>query len=189
MARRVGLDHDDVLDAALAIIDGGGLDALSLTAVAAALDVQPPSLYSHVEGLAGLLDDLAVAVTAQFGETLRDSVVGRSGDEALRAFAAAYRRWATDHPGRYELSLRQVASGERRRAGRSAIDTMDAVLAGYGLTGAEATAAGRSLRAALHGFASLENADALGRGDHDGSFTFLVDLLLDGIRATAATPA
>ena len=41
--------------------------------------------------------------------------------------------------------------------------------------------AGRSLRSAMDGFTRLENADNLGRGDHDADFAFLVDLLIDGI--------
>jgi AcrR family transcriptional regulator len=187
MARRVGIDRDDVLAAALEIVDADGLDALSLSAVATALDVRTPSLYSHVDGLPGLLDALSIAATADFGEALRDSVVGVAGDEAVAAFAHAYRRWATEHPGRYALSLRPVARGDKRAVGRGAIETMDRVLSAYGLGGAEATAAGRALRAALHGFATLEAADALGRGSHDASFDYLVDLLVDGIRAGAAT--
>lgn len=44
MARRRGLDKDDVIAAALTIVDRDGLDALSLKAVADALDVQSPYL-------------------------------------------------------------------------------------------------------------------------------------------------
>jgi len=178
-----------VITAALATVDREGLDGLSLKAVADALEVQSPSLYSHVDGLNGLLDDLAIAVTAEFGETLRDSVVGVAGDDAVGAFAHAYRRWATANPGRYELSLRKVDSADKRVAGRGAIETMDRVLASFGLSGADATAAGRTLRAALHGFSTLEAADALGRGRHDASFDYLIDLFLEGIRAGARSPS
>lgn len=187
MARRRGLDQGDVTQAALEILDRDGLDALSLKAVADALDVRPPSLYSHIDGLSGLLDAITIAVTAEFGEVLRDSVVGVAGDDAVRAFAAAYRRWATAHPGRYELSLRKVAGDKKAAAGRSAIETMDRVLAGYGLSGPDATAAGRTLRAALHGFSTLEAADSLGRGRHDASFGYLVEVFLNGIRAGVPT--
>lgn len=188
MARRRGIDRDDVIEAALTIVDRDGLDALSLKAVADALDVQSPSLYSHVDGLTGLLDALTLTATAEFGETLRDSVVGVSGDDAVAAFAHAYRDWATTKPGRYELSLRKVARADKRAAGRSAIETMDRVLASFGLVGAEATAAGRTLRAALHGFSTLEAADALGRGRHDESFDYLVRHFLRGVRVGAAEP-
>ena len=183
MARRRGIDRDDVIEAGLGVVDSVGLDALSLRAVADALDVRSPSLYSHVDGLSGLLDALALAATAELGETLRDSVVGVTGDDAVAAFAHAYRNWAITKPGRYELSLRKVDSAEKLSAGRGAVETMNRVLAAYGLSSADATAAGRALRASLHGFSALEAADALGRGSHDESFTYLIKLFLQGIRA------
>jgi AcrR family transcriptional regulator len=186
MARKRGLDHDDVIAAGFTVLDRDGVDGVSLKAVADLLEVQPPSLYSHVAGLGGLLDDLAVAATADFGDTLRDSAVGIAGDDAVRAFATAYRTWALAHPGRYELTLRRVQRAERRTAGIGAVETMDAILAHYGLEAREARRVGRALRASLHGFATLQSADALGRGDHHASFDALVDLFLDGLNRRAA---
>ncbi|MEO0494329.1 MAG: WHG domain-containing protein [Actinomycetota bacterium] len=182
MARKRGLDHDDVLAAAFAILDRDGVDGVSLTAVAERLGVQPPSLYSHVAGLGGLLDDLAIAATADFGDTLRDSAVGVAGDDAVRAFAAAYRRWALTHPGCYELTLRRVERADKRTAGLGAVQTMDSILAHYGLETREARRVGRALRASLHGFVSLQAADALGRGDHQASFDAMLTLFLDGLQ-------
>jgi len=185
MARRLGITHSDVLSAALDMVDRRGLAGLRITAVADTLGVKPPSLYSHVDGLHGLLEELALEVTAEFGKVLRDSVEGKSGDRAIAAFASAYRTWANTYPGRYELTLRAAPdSAARKAAGRAALDTMDALLAGFGLNGNDAVKAGRSLRASLHGFVTLEALDNLGRGSHDESFEFLVNLLIDGIRAT-----
>lgn len=182
MARKRGLDHEAVVDAGFAILDREGADGVTLRAVADLLEVQSPSLYSHVAGLPGLLDDLALAATEAFGQALRDSAVGVAGDDAVRAFAAAYRRWATAHPARYDLTLRSVDRPERRTAGIGAVETMDTILAHYGLSSREASRVGRSLRASLHGFVTLQAADALGRGDHDASFEAVVDLFLDGLR-------
>ena len=144
MARKRGLDHDDVINAGFTVIDRDGVERVSLRAVADLLDVQPPSLYSHVAGLGGLLDDLAIAATADFGETLRASAIGIAGDDAVRAFATAYRGWARTHPGRYDLTLRTVAGSERKSAGIGAVETMDAILAHYGLTDHDARRAGRA---------------------------------------------
>lgn len=182
MARKRGLDHADVLDAGFTILDRDGAERVTLKAVADLLDVQSPSLYSHVAGLQGLLDDLAIAATAAFGEALRDSAIGIAGDDAVRAFAHAYRRWAIDHPARYGLTLRSADRPERRTAGIGAVETMDTILAHYGLESREASRVGRSLRASLHGFVTLQAADALGRGDHDASFEAVIDLFLDGLR-------
>lgn len=185
MARKRGLDHRSVLQAGFAVLDREGVDGVSLKAVADLLGIQPPSLYSHVAGLGGLLDDLAIAATADFGNTLRDSAVGIAGDDAVRAFASAYRRWALAHPGRYDVTLRRVERTDRRTAGIGAVQTMDAILAHYGLEDSEARRIGRALRASLHGFATLQSADALGRDDHDASFDALVDLFLDGLHRRA----
>ncbi len=183
MARKRGLTHSDVVGTGLAVLDADGIDAVSLAAVAVRLDVRPPSLYAHVDGLAGLRRDLAHATTVEFGEVLRDSVLGRSGPDAVRSFADAYRRWATGFPGRYEMTLLPIAADdEERRAGaRLALGAIQAVIRGFGIDDDHAVLAGRSLRSAMDGFSRLENADNMGRGDHDADFAFLVDLLIDGI--------
>ncbi|MEM9521787.1 MAG: WHG domain-containing protein [Actinomycetota bacterium] len=181
MAKKRGLEHGDVVRAGFAVLDRAGVNGVSLKAVADLLEVQPPSLYSHVAGHAGLLDDLALAARTDFGDILRTAAIGVAGDDAVRSFARAYRQWALDHPGRYELTLRSVDRPESRAAGIGAVETMDAVLAHYGLADRDARRAGRALRASLHGFVSLQSADALGRGDHDASFEALVDLFLAGL--------
>lgn len=183
MARKRGLTHGAVVDAGLALLDSGGLEVVSLAAVAGRLDVRPPSLYAHVDGLAGLKRDLAHATTVEFGEVLRDSVLGRSGPDAVRSFADAYRRWATGFPGRYEMTLLPIAADddERRAGARLALGAIQAVIRGFGVDEASAVQAGRSLRSAMDGFTRLENAANMGRGDHDADFAFLVDLLIDGI--------
>lgn len=196
MARKRGLTHRDVVDAGLAVLDdsaasGAGLDAVSLAAVAGRLDVRAPSLYAHVDGLGGLRRDLAHAATVEFGEVLRDAVLGRSGPDAVRSFAEAYRRWATGFPGRYEATLVPIdPDDEERRAGaRLALGAVQAVIRGFGIDDRRAVQAGRSLRAAMDGFTRLENADNMGRGDHDTDFAFLVDLLVDGIQQAGTADA
>ena len=55
---RTPLSRERIVDAALAIVDAGGLDALSMRAVAQALDTGPASLYAHIgdkDELLGLL--------------------------------------------------------------------------------------------------------------------------------------
>lgn len=188
MAAKRGLDLGDVLTAGLHVLDEHGVDGVSLRAVADLCGVQPPSLYSHVNGVSGLLDDLALACVDEFGATLRDSAVGVAGDDAIRSFASAYRNWANAYPGRYELTLRSVAPNARRDAGRGAMDTMGRVLAHYGLSDRDARRTGRALRAALHGFVTLEAADALGRSDRSASFDALIAVFIDALHRQQPAP-
>ena len=53
MGRKVGLNREQVVEAAAAIADRDGLGSLSLATLASKLGVRSPSLYSHVDGLAG----------------------------------------------------------------------------------------------------------------------------------------
>ncbi|WP_407445438.1 TetR/AcrR family transcriptional regulator [Rhodococcus sp. (in: high G+C Gram-positive bacteria)] len=54
--RKAGLTRDDVVEAAIAVADEGGLDALSMRRVAAALRVGAMSLYTYVPGRTELID-------------------------------------------------------------------------------------------------------------------------------------
>jgi len=56
--QRAGLSHAAVLAAARQLLAERGLEALSMRALAARLDVSPNALYSHVESKTGLVDDL-----------------------------------------------------------------------------------------------------------------------------------
>ena len=99
MATQVGLDHDAVVAAAGDLVDEAGVEALTLAALASRLGIRSQSLYAHVDGLDGLLRDLALDSVRTLGDELRSSVIGRSGREALEAIADAYWDYARAHPG------------------------------------------------------------------------------------------
>ena len=84
MATQVGLDHDAVIGAAAALVDEQGVGALTLAALAARLGIRSQSLYAHVDGLDGLLRDLALSSVRRLGDELRSSVIGRSGSRRAR---------------------------------------------------------------------------------------------------------
>lgn len=184
MASRVGLDRRAVVTAAVGIVDREGVAALSLARLATDLGIRAPSLYAHVDGLQGLRRELWLWAVNDLGELLRASVMGRSGDEALFAFATAFRDYAVRFPGRYRLTLDppdpfdDEAAAVRRRAN----EAFQAVIRSFGLDREQATHIGRALRAAIHGFVTLEADDALGDDDVDESFRQMVTLLAKGLR-------
>lgn len=51
-----------IVAAALEVLDEGGIDAVTLRAVAARLGVQAPALYHHVRGKQGLLDEMGTEI-------------------------------------------------------------------------------------------------------------------------------
>ena len=157
---RAGLDTAAVVDAAAAIANAEGLEAVTLARLAGRLGVRSPSLYKHVRGLDGVRRALALRGLAEANVRIGRATVGKARDEALFALAHAYWRFARDEPGLYAASLRAAAPGANdvAAAGEALLGTVLAVIAGYGVTGADALHATRGLRAIVHGFVSLDLA-------------------------------
>jgi AcrR family transcriptional regulator len=191
MASRVGLDRAAVVQAAIDIVDRDGFDALTMARLAASLGIRVPSLYAHVPGQTGLRRELWMWTVNDLGERLRESVMGRSGHEALAAFADAFRHYAHDWPGRYRLTLSppEPLDDEALDVGRRANAAFDAVIRSFGLTGTEAVHLGRAVRAAIHGFVGLEARYALGPDSVDESFAHLLALLSRGLTPAAVAAA
>jgi AcrR family transcriptional regulator len=191
---RAGLTSASVVDAAASIADAEGLQAVSLARVATVLGVRPPSLYEHIAGLDDLLRRLGTRGAFELAAELGHAVEGRSGMDALSALALAYRNYSRSHPGLYAAAQRSrelESDLEAVAAGRAAIGVLLAVLRGYGLDGDDAVHAIRAIRAALHGFVSLEaEAGFALELPLEESFERLVALLDRGLRggspATAA---
>jgi AcrR family transcriptional regulator len=178
---RAGLTTAIVTESAARIADDVGLQSLTLAAVAQQLGVRLPSLYKHIDGTNGLHREIAVRAKTELADVLRRAAVGRTRGEALRAVAAAYRSWAARHPGQYQATVRAAAPGDAadHEAGLAAAGVVFDVLTGYRLHGDDAVDATRALRAALHGFVTLESEGGFGLpADVDRSFDRLVSALI-----------
>ena len=131
---RTGLDTETVVAAAAALADAEGLEAVTLARLAAALDVRSPSLYVHVDGLAGpAAAARAPAPRASSPRLLGAAAAGRSGADALAAVAERLPRYAREHPGTYAAAqrTRNLADPDASEAAAAVLDTVFAVLRGY----------------------------------------------------------
>lgn len=161
MAKRRLLDRDTVVAKAGDMADAAGsVHAVTLTTLAAALDVRVPSLYNHVAGLEDLHHALALYATEELLRRLRTAATGQTGFAALLQISFAYRRFAQDHPGTYPLTLAAPKADENARAAlaQELVQLLLLVFASCGIEGEDAIHAIRGLRALLHGFVSLEDA-------------------------------
>lgn len=142
--------------------DEVGLSQLTLAALAQRLGVRQPSLYKHIDSMAGLHRDIAVNAKRALGEVLARASVGRSGADAITAMSYSYREWALRHPARYEASNLMPAAGdvEDEAVSVAAIQVIADVLTAYHLEGDDAVDAIRAFRSTLHGFVSYETAGA-----------------------------
>jgi AcrR family transcriptional regulator len=183
MPKRRQLNKDRVLATAVELAgESGGVGELTLTALARALDVRVPSLYNHVAGLDGLLDDLSLLAGQMLLDKIRQATFGKTGEEALRATAHAYREFAHEQPALYPLTV--VAPDpnqpERVALAQEWLQMLLLTMASLGLNGDEALHAIRAYRSLLHGFVSLETAGGFKMDlNRDESFEYLLDTFLN----------
>lgn len=187
MSRRAGLDPQAVVEAAAELADRDGLDALTLAALAQRLGVRTPSLYNHVDGLRGVKRDLALLGLRELAARLGSAAIGKSGDEAVLAIAAAYRAFVREHPGVYAATVRSprlIDPDDRKLQAAEArlMEIVLAVLCAYELQGQDGVRAARGLRSVIHGFATLEAGGGFAMPvDIDASFDWLMRVFLAGL--------
>jgi AcrR family transcriptional regulator len=140
------------------LADEVGLANLTLAALAERLGVRQPSLYKHIAGIDGLRRSIALRAKQELAQVLGRAAVGRARGEALMAMAHAYRAWAHEYPGRYSAAQRAPVAGDvdDELASAAVVQVALDVMAGYELRDDDAVDAIRALRAALHGFVTLE---------------------------------
>lgn len=193
MGKKAGLTKDDVIDAAVVVVDRHGLDGLTVARVAAELGIRSPSIYHHIDGLDGLRHEVAVVGVRRLAERFQQRIDGHSGLPALRELASAFREFAQDHPGLYEAAQPATSLDADRALYDAAPQAFDAVvneMETLGLSPEDQVDVIRSVRAALHGFIALERRPGYGRPEEvDQSFERMLDLLEGGIRDLLATQA
>ncbi|MEU1204139.1 TetR/AcrR family transcriptional regulator C-terminal domain-containing protein [Nocardia sp. NPDC005825] len=202
------LSREAIREAALSVIDAGGVDAVTMRSVGGVLGVDAKSLYHYVDGK----DDLLDAVAEYLLEQLRPPVATDSVADDLRAWAHEFRRITLAHPKAATLVLtRQLSSF----AGLAPVEAALAVLARTGCGPEEAVHLMRTLLATLIGtllrevsagptFGSADPGDIaerqrtlesaglpqislaapyLARFDRDREFEYTIDLLIRLIAA------
>ncbi len=174
---RQRLDPDTITRMAMAVVEEGGLEALSLSAVAQRLGVGPSALYSHVDGLDGLRQLVAMGAMRNMVAEVRQAAIGVAGPGALESMGRAYRRFALEHPGQFRSTVTHAGpAGEGLAAAHDELlEVFALVYAGAGLDQAESAAAARQARSAIHGFVSLEACGG-STPDHDDHYLELIAL-------------
>jgi AcrR family transcriptional regulator len=125
---RPPLTRERVLACALVLADAGGIDAVTIRSLAAALGVKPMSVYHHVASKGAILDGVVDLVFAEMqvppgdGDPWRDQIAGRA--QAMRRVLRAH-PWAIgllesrSTPGPATLRHHEAATRTLREAGFS----------------------------------------------------------------------
>ena len=117
-----GLTRDRILDAAIAVADQDGLEAVSMRRLGQELDVDPMSLYRHVRDKEDLLDGITDRVVAGIAVTPAAALDGAAWKPSVRTTILGARATALRHP--WVPSILE----QRRQPGPATLRYLDGVL-------------------------------------------------------------
>ncbi len=106
-----GLTRATLTEAALRIVDGDGLDALSMRRLGSELRVDPMAAYRHIPNKEALLDEVVEAVMSEIDPDAVDA--SRPWQDQLRSLARSYLATLRAHPNAAPL----IAQRSLRTAG------------------------------------------------------------------------
>jgi AcrR family transcriptional regulator len=179
---RAGLTPDRLILAGADLADEAGFENVTLSALARRFDVRVASLYAHVKNSQDLKTGIALLALEELADRAADALAGRSGKDALVAFANVYRDYARAHPGRYTAArFRLDPETAAASAGVRHSRMTRAILRGYALTEPDETHAVRLIGSVVHGYVSLEEAGGFAHSSPDGQTSWL--RILDGLDA------
>lgn len=179
--RKPLLSRDRIVEAAGALVDAEGLDAVSTRRLAAELGVSGPSLYNHFRNKDEILDAVADAVSARVDLSMFEEDDPRDWRTALHDWALSYRSALRAHPNTVPVLARGPG---RRPAGLRVADAVFGAMVRAGWPPAQATHIGALMRyfitgSALGSFARgfVDDADAYDPADypHLGQAHLLAD--------------
>ncbi|MFI9065474.1 TetR/AcrR family transcriptional regulator [Streptomyces sp. NPDC053429] len=139
--RKPLLSRDLIVEAAGALVDAEGLEAVSTRRLAAALGVSGPSLYNHFRTKDEILEAVADSVSGRVDLSMFDGGLGWR--EALHDWAHSYRAALADHPNIVPVLARGPG---RRPAGLRVADAVFGAMTEAGWPPAQATRIGALMR-------------------------------------------
>jgi AcrR family transcriptional regulator len=101
----------DILDTAWSIVRADGLTALSLRALAHAVDMEPQSLYTYFASKNALFDRMFADGNTELLNRFAEAEIPDEPRAALRAVAHLFVAFATEDQARYQLLFQRTRPG------------------------------------------------------------------------------
>lgn len=158
----MGGRREEILDAALAIADEHGLEAVSMRTLADRVGVTPMALYRHVKDKAALLDGMVGRLLVALLPS--DTVKDQPWDERLGDLARACRKVTQHHPwAAHLLFSRPAVTPDAARA----VDMIYTALIEAGIPEPEVPRLERLISTFVIGFAASEASGRFAPGTLD----------------------
>ena len=167
------------------LLEEGGVDNLSMQAVAGAVGVRAPSLYKRFSSKSDILRAVTSDILLELQGSVEKAVRPGPAHRSLERMAAAYRAFAKKHPRAYKLIFEDIppalddrSDHDARLAAASALLRILSEVMGE----EKALLGARTLVSFLHGFLSME-LNGLFRfgGDINEAFRFGLSTILNAL--------
>jgi AcrR family transcriptional regulator len=129
---------NEILDAAWSMVRADGPAALSLRALAHAVDMEPQSVYTYFASKNAIYDRMFADGNRELGRRFADAGLPGDAREALRAVARIFVEFAAEDQARYQLLFLRTIPGfqpspESRAAASEVVARVRAILSRAGL--------------------------------------------------------
>lgn len=192
MARPKGrtVKREDVVSAAMALLDEGGPDAVTLSNVANRLGLRTPSLYNHVAGSSDLEQAVVLEVLERTGaevlHSLEPDMPTRDPEGFLRAWAWRWRSYALRNPSHIKFLMAAPVDWSAMPYSptwNTVMERLGQAMGAMGLAGVEALHGARYTISTVQGYVRFELRGArLPPGQDDQGFGWALDRVMEGIR-------
>ncbi|MBT2640781.1 WHG domain-containing protein [Bacillus sp. ISL-41] len=183
---KIALDKNTIMIAAAELANEHGSEYITLAMLAKKLNIKPPSIYNHFDGLPGIKRELTIFSLEKLFNSLAEEAEGQArGEEAVMALSRAYLTFARSNPGLYEFALSAPDPADEyvHDAGKNIVELVVSAIRPFKLSEEEAIHAVRGLRSLMHGFSSLEQRGGFGMPlDLDESYQLAVTAFIKGLK-------
>lgn len=184
-----GLSRAVIVEAAAQSVRENPFQQISVNELARTLGVKPASLYNHISSAEDIRTEVGLYAARKLIRETQEAVSGKMPQDALMAFAKAYRAYELENPGLYFyiIHLHDAEDSRLREAAAGIIQPILEILNDYGLTQAQCCHWQRVFRSMMHGFIVQQRHGyfTTQQESSDQSYEIGIQCVIDGIKAVA----
>lgn len=155
--KKRNLNQEKIIEATRSLAKEIGISQITFPVLAEKLDIKYPSLYNHFKNMTQLKAALAQTLQEELKQALLESLVGKSGSEAIEAYCETYVDFAFHNESVYELLI-NIPHTHCEALQEKSIEInqmIQKILEYYPIDHIEVIHKSRQLRSLLHGYISL----------------------------------
>lgn len=161
---RADIDKSVIINKAVELANEIGFEKVTLKLLASNLNIKPPSLYNHINGLEDLQKEVMLYGWKQLEERVIEAAIGVTGYDALEAMGRTFYKYATENSGVFDAMLwyNKFQSDEMQDATKRIFSVIYKIFSTLNISQENCDHLIRTYRAFLEGYILLVNNNAFG---------------------------